>query len=131
MISTLKKLLSRQDGREHLLTPRGEEADFILQYDALDVGRLWLRGGVWHFKYTSAFQSQKDVQPLVDFPHPEKHYKSDALWPFFAVRIPSTEQPGVQRILAEENLDAVNEAQLLKRFGKTTISNPFNLEPAF
>ncbi len=131
MISTLKKLLSRQDGREHLLTPQGEDADFLLQYDSLDVGRLWLRGGVWHFEYTSAFQSQDAVNPLVDFPHPDKHYESDTLWPFFAVRIPSTEQPGVQRVLAEEDLDSVNEAQLLKRFGKTTISNPFNLEPAF
>lgn len=131
MISTLKKLLSRQDGREHLLTPRDEDADFLLQYDALDIGLLWLRDGTWHFEYAPAFLSQNEVKPLVDFPHSDKHYESETLWPFFAVRIPSTEQPGVQRVLAEENLDAVNEAQLLKRFGKTTISNPFNLEPAF
>ena len=43
MISTLKKFLSRQDGREHLVTPAHEEADFVLQYGELAVARLWLR----------------------------------------------------------------------------------------
>ena len=29
--------------------------------------------------------------------------------------------------MGEENIDARNEAQLLKRFGETTIANPFTL----
>ena len=54
---------------------------------------------------------------------------SDVLWPFFVIRIPSLGQPAVQRVIREENLDPSNEVQLLKRFGKTTIANPFTLIP--
>lgn len=130
MISTLKKFLSRQDGREHLVTPAHEEADFVLQYGELAVARLWLREGTWHFEYTDAFRAQTSVRPLVDFPNLDKRYKSDALWPFFAVRIPSMAQPAIRRVVREEHLDETNEAQLLKRFGKSTIASPFQLEAA-
>ncbi len=51
------------------------------------------------------------------------------LWPFFVIRIPGLGQPAVQRVIREENIDPSNEAQLLKRFGKTTIANPFTLIP--
>lgn len=127
MIPALKKILSRQDGREHLHTPQQEEADFLLQYRDLDIGRLWLCDGKWHFEYTDAFRRKKDVYPIINFPALDKHYESEALWPFFAVRIPGLGQPAIQRVIREEHLDERNEAQLLKRFGKTTIANPFIL----
>lgn len=126
-ISTLKKMLSRQDGREGLCTPKHEEADFLLQDRDLEVGRLWLHDGKWHFEYTDAFQRKKDIYPITNFPRLDKHYESEALWPFFAIRIPGLKQPAIQRILRDENIDARNEAQLLKRFGETTIANPFTL----
>lgn len=127
MLSTLKQMLSRQDGREQLRTPQHEEAYFQLQYRGLDVGRLWLHDGKWHFEYTDAFQRAKDVYPIINFPRLDKHYESEVLWPFFVIRIPGLGQPAVQRVIREEHLDAHNEAQLLKRFGKTTIANPFIL----
>ena len=127
MLSTVKKMLSRQDGREQLRTPQHEEANFLLQYRDLDIGRLWLRDGKWHFEYTDAFRGNKDAYPIINFPHLNKHYESEVLWPFFAVRIPGLGQPAVQRVIREEHLDERNEVQLLKRFGKTTIANPFIL----
>lgn len=127
MISTLKKMLSRQDGREGLYTPQHEEAEFLLRDRDLEVGHLWLRDGKWHFEYADAFPQQKIVSLLIDFPRLDKHYESEALWPFFAIRIPGLKQPAIQRILRAENIDARNEAQLLKRFGETTIANPFTL----
>ena len=126
-ISTLKKMLSRQDGREGLRTPKHEEADFLLQDRDLEVGRLWLHDGKWHFEYTDAFRHQNIVSRITNFPCLDKHYESEALWPFFAIRIPGLKQPAIQRILRDENIDARNEAQLLKRFGETTIANPFTL----
>ncbi|MBC9890509.1 MAG: hypothetical protein F7B06_11875, partial [Opitutae bacterium] len=62
-------------------------------------------------------------------PHLDKLYESDALWPFFLIRIPGLGQPAIKRMISEENIDPSNEAQLLKRFGKTTIANPFTLIP--
>lgn len=128
-ISALKKILSRQDGREQLQTPKHEEANFCLQYRNLDIGYLSLYDGKWHFEYTDDFRRQKDVRLLIDFPHIDKCYESEVLWPFFAIRIPGMGQPAVQRVIREEKLDKHNEAQLLKRFGKMTIANPYILTP--
>ena len=129
MISTLKKILFRQDGQEHLRTPQDETAEFLLRYRDLDVGHLSLYDGKWHFEYDDAFREKECACPIMDFPNLDKHYKSDVLWPFFVVRIPGLGQPAIQRVIQEENLDGRNEVQLLKRFGKTTIANPFTLIP--
>ena len=129
MIATLKKMLSLEGGREHLRPSKEEKADFLLQYHNLDVGRLSLREGTWHFEYTDAFRHRKDIRPIVNFPHLDKHYESDTLWPFFVIRIPGLKQPAVQREIKEQELDERNEAQLLKHFGKTSIANPFILIP--
>ncbi|MEL6446198.1 MAG: HipA N-terminal domain-containing protein [Bacteroidota bacterium] len=131
MRNLLKKLL-RQDGHEHVLTPRDESARFDLLYGSLPVGTLWLEdGGEWRYAYADAFRQQTEVKPLVDFPHLDKQYVSDELWPFFAVRIPSLEQPAVQREIAERDLDEHNQVALLRAFGTTSISNPFVLKPAW
>ena len=129
MISTLKKILFHQDGQEHLRTPQDEIAEFLLQYRNLDVEHLSLDDGKWHFEYDDAFREKEGVCPIMDFPNLDKRYESDVLWPFFVVRIPGLGQPAIQRVIQEENLDPHNEVQLLKRFGKTTIANPFILIP--
>ncbi len=129
MIENLKKMLSLEGGREHLRPSKEEKAEFLLQYHNLDVGRLSLREGTWHFEYTDAFRRQKRIRPIVNFPHLDKHYKSDTLWPFFVIRIPGLKQPAIQSEIKENELDERNEAQLLKHFGKTSIANPFILIP--
>ena len=129
MISTLKKILFHPGGLKHLRTPQDETAEFLLRYRDLDVGHLSLHDGKWHFEYTDSFRGKKDICPIIDFPNLDKHYESDVLWPFFVVRIPGLGQPAIQRVIREENLDPRNEVQLLKRFGKTTIANPFILIP--
>ncbi len=129
MIASFWKKLLRQEGHEHILTPQHETARFELRYGNLVMGRLWLEEGEWHFAYTDAFRAQDKVKPIIDFPNPERHYRSKELWPFFAVRIPSLEQPAVQRAIREKNLDEHNQVELLRAFGKTTVSDPFILEP--
>ena len=130
MMSTLKKILFHQDGREQLRTPHNVDAEFLLRYRKLDVGRLTLHDGTWHFEYVDAFRNNEGVSPITDFPKLEEQYESDELWPFFLVRIPGLGQPAIRRVIRDENLDKTNEAQLLKRFGKTTIVNPFTLVSA-
>ena len=129
MISMIKRIFHRQDGREHLRTPQNEDAEFLLKFHGMDVGRLSLHGGRWRFEYAEAFRNKEGVSPIVNFPNLEKCYESDVLWPFFLVRIPGLGQPAVRRVIRDENLDQTNEAQLLKRFGKTAIVNPFILVP--
>ena len=129
MISNFKKILFRQDGQKHLRTPQDETAKFLVRHRNLDVGHLSLHDGKWCFEYTDTFRKKKDAYPIVNFPRLDKRYESDVLWPFFVIRIPGLGQPAIQRVIREENLDPSNEVQLLKRFGKTTIANPFILIP--
>lgn len=130
MIETLKRVLARWRTEDHegMETPRGETWIFSLKYDELLVGTLTLTGGVWEFSYSPEFQKQREVQPIIDFPDLDRTYRSQSLWPFFMARIPSLSQPKVQATIESEGLDKSNAAQLLRRFGEKTISNPFRLE---
>ena len=127
MLEKLRKLLAREQGHDSLVTPKSEHVMFILIYNSLPVGCLLASDGQWTFVYSKEFKHQDDVAPLIDFPDVDKVYKSDKLWPFFSIRIPSLAQPAVQQIIKEENLDENNTVGLLKRFGQHAIANPFEL----
>lgn len=129
MLKTLKRLLVglRSEDHEGIVTPANEDATFHLRYGPLLVGTLQLHGGTWKFVYAEDFKRQSEVQPLIDFPDLEKQYDAHALWPFFMARIPSVSQPKVRELIAAEGLDEHSDVQLLRRFGKQTISNPFVL----
>lgn len=130
MLRRFRKFLSTGNGHESIGSLVVDKALFRLDFDDIEIGKLELNQGCWIFRYSDEFRNQDRLTPLVDFPHLDKEYKSEILWPFFSVRIPSLEQPAVQRIIKAEHIDEENEAQLLKRFGKHTIANPFNLTSA-
>lgn len=101
---------------------------FKLYLKELQVGELSCENGEWIFKYAPEFIDQNDKYHLiVGFPDLHKEYRSEILWPFFQIRIPGLGQPAIREIIERENLDINNEVQLLKRFGKKTLANPFLL----
>ncbi|MBK6623305.1 MAG: HipA N-terminal domain-containing protein [Saprospirales bacterium] len=126
MLSKLKNLW-KSDGQESIITPNNYDAEFELIYKDLIIGTLSLHKGVWSFLYSEEFKKQDRVKPLLDFPDVNKVYSSDELHPFFAHRIPGLGQPKVQKVLKNEQIDEHNEAKLLERFGKVSITNPFLL----
>jgi HipA-like protein len=81
------------------------------------------------FAYSADFMRQRAVQPIVNFPLTAREYRSRTLWPFFALRIPSSNKPAVQEFLRQRGAVAVDEAILLREFGGRTIANPFQLVP--
>jgi len=131
MLSILSKLknLLKADGQQALVTPKEGHAEFLLTYKDLEIGKLWLEQGKWHFAYSEAFKAQDKIKPLVDFSKVEKIYHFESLPPFFLHRIPGMGQPKVRKIIKEDKIDPTNEVELLKRFGKKSISNPFRLNP--
>lgn len=126
MLSKLIRLW-KSEGQENIITPQEYDVDFQLTYKDLKVGTLCLHSGTWTFKYSEEFKNQDQIKPLVDFPDVEREYCSDELQPFFAHRIPGLGQPKIQKIIKAEQIDAQNEAKLLERFGKVSITNPFQL----
>jgi HipA-like protein len=103
------------------------KAAFELRYDGLHVGTLMHNGGKWTFWYSDEFRLRPDLRPLVQFADVNHVYRSDQLWPFFLLRIPSMGQADVQKALKHEHIDGNDEVALLRRFGKRTIANPFEL----
>ena len=121
MIKRFLKLFKSEDGQEDFYTPTNIESVFKLTYRDLEVGTLNLKAGEWTFLYSKAFKNQDKIKPLLDFPDVNKKYVSEELYPFFSQRI-----PGIgQNVRKNENL---NEVDLLKKFGKNTITNPFTLQ---
>ncbi len=100
---------------------------FFLKYNNQEIGKLSFDKETWHFEYSEWFKNQDDFRPLIEFPDKEKHYQSPELWTFFASRIPSLKQPKVQEFISENN-DKVDFIELLKKFGKTSINNPYHLD---
>lgn len=126
----LKYLIQHSEGHEDLKTPADVHAEFILKYEDMTVGYLELKDGIWKFSYSEEFKEQDELRPIVQFPDKNKAYENEELWPFFTIRIPGLNQPAIQKILESENIDRTNEVELLKRFGKKTISNPYELVAA-
>jgi len=127
MIKYLKKWKS--EGYEDLKAPTDETIVFDLKYKKLSIGTLKLEKGIWSFRYSTEFKNQDLLKPLPDFPNLKKVYENKELYPFFLHRIPSTKQPKVQKVIKKHNIDATNEAALLKLFGLHSITNPFLLSP--
>jgi len=104
------------------------QAEFSLFYGNLLVGTLSVIESRWRFAYSEEFKLNTDLRPLVEFPDLDKVYDNQELWQFFASRIPSMEQPDVEEVLENENIAEDDVVALLKRFGKRTITNPFELK---
>jgi HipA-like protein len=114
-------------GMNRLETTRSGRV-FELWYQDLLVGKLKEAQEGWVFVYTHDFRKQDKVKALADFPQKSKSYQFEKLWPFFASRIPSLEQPKVQRQLRKENINAEDTGALLQRYGKRSITNSFVLK---
>jgi HipA-like protein len=128
----IKKILNRvwgTDDQQELETPSNVHIRFLLSYDDIFIGTLELEKGVWSFSYSPSFPSQNIIPPLVDFSDVTRKYETRTLWPFFVSRIPGLNQPKVKEILAKENISSKNYVELLTRFGKDTITNPYTLKP--
>jgi HipA-like protein len=108
-------------------TPKGRRESFRLIHGSLTVGTLTVENGLWTFKYSEDFRKRQDLRPIVQFPDTSRTYNSEELWPFFGMRIPSISQPAVRNAVRQEGIDANDKVQMLRRFGRRTISTPFEL----
>ena len=130
MIKKLIKALWKVDGMEFTDNPSGSKGEFHLLYGKLLIGTLTYDGENWNFKYSDIYKETLRIIPVIDFPDFNKEYISKELWPFFATRIPSLNQPYHLKKIRKANIREDDSVELLKLFGKDTITNPFSLIPA-
>lgn len=128
MIKKLKNIFSKPESLENIKTPKNVKAVFELHFKDLPIGYLSLNEGKWTFKYSNEFIEQDTIKPLINFPEKNKEYYSEELWPFFVSRIPGIDRPEIKEQIKKNNIDENNEVELLKLFGRKSISNPFELE---
>jgi hypothetical protein len=121
MIKRFFNFFKSEEGQQDFYTPKDVEIVFRLTYRQLEIGTLRLNAGVWAFQYSEMFKQQTGIKPLIDFPNVHKTYISADLSPFFMQRIPGSGQ-NVQKVTQQ------NEVDLLKNYGRQTISNPFVLQ---
>ncbi len=125
IIGKIQYLFKSDDQEVELSTPMEAIAEFELSYKNILIGSLKLNNGLWSFTYSNEFKEQNSISVIVDFPDKNKIYKSSALFPFFASRIPSLQRLKIQKVVSE-NITK-DEVSLLKMFGKQSIANPYQL----
>jgi len=108
--------------------PQNDYTQFLLTYNDLLVGILTAEKGKWQFAYSEEFKKNNELRPIVEFADVNKIYENQELWQFFASRIPSFEQAEIEAIIQRENINGTDAVSLLKRFGRRTINNPFELK---
>lgn len=124
----IKNWFNKGDEEVDTRLPKAEKATFVLTVDDIQIGILHCEEGIWEFKYTEEFKQRvSEYTLIVGFPDIDKTYRSKELWPFFRIRIPGLKQASVQEVIKKEHIDQANEVELLKRFGRKTISNPYEL----
>ena len=125
MTQKFKKILARlfwsESQNEMVLTP-DNDATFHVNLGRLFVGTLLYSDGIWYFNYSEEFKMQNRILPLANFPSKEKEYSAKELWPFFASRIPSNAQLQLDKDTPQEDI-----VTLLRRFGRRTVANPYEL----
>lgn len=106
---------------------------FRLIYENDEIGTLEFKDNQWRFVYSEWFKNQSEIKPFANFPDVTREYSSDDLPPFFESRLPGVSQPQVEAFLKGKAKVSEGEtkAALLKQFGRRTITNPFELTPAF
>lgn len=128
----MKSLINRiynKSSKDEFELNMENETQFNLKIDNILIGILYTKDKYWFFEYSEEFKNNKDkYYRMVGFSDLDKIYKSDVLWPFFKIRIPGLKQPLIIEILKKENINSDDEVELLKRFGKEVISNPYKLE---
>lgn len=97
---------------------------FIVRLGNQEVGNLRHGNGQWLFEYTKEFIAlveQGKAKQIIGFPITDKSYISPTLWPFFRIRLPGN------YIKAELGRDNIEEVELLEKYGRRSILNPYEV----
>jgi HipA-like protein len=108
--------------------PITSKAVFHVKYGQTLVGILEYDNGTWKYQYSPDYKTKKGIAiPIIDFPDLGKVYTNNQLWPFFASRIPTINQPFQVKKIKKARIKSDDSVGLLRIFGNDTINNPYKL----
>ncbi len=85
------------------------------------VGHLFHENSEFVFRYNADYNSA----PIPAFPSLEDEYRSEDLWPFFAVRIPPLEREDVQREMSERHIEKDQIIDILGSLARFSVTSPY------
>ncbi len=88
------------------------------------IGRLSCEHGQFLFRYNPDYMGE----PISAFPDKAKLYRSEHLWPFFAVRIPPFDRQDMRETMASHSLDEDQIIEILGLIAKYSVSNPYEFK---
>jgi HipA-like protein len=94
------------------------------------LGLLTKEGAEFVFRYDPVFALAKDAKPISAFPDLDQEYRSEDLWPFFAVRLPPVEREDVKRALAQHHIPESDVLRLLAELSRRGVSSPYRFSLA-
>ncbi len=128
IVEKIKTWWSKEDTTPALKADDDASGSFVLMLEEIKMGFLRYDRGTWEFRYAEEFKAYTHkYHSIVGFPSLDRTYRSETLWPFFQIRIPGLKQPLVQELLKKESISPDNQFALLKRFGRKSIANPYEL----
>ena len=90
------------------------------------LGRLYKENDQFVFQYDPEYVGE----PISAFPWVNREYRSDTLWPFFAVRIPPLEREDVRKTISELSLRGDQTIEILDAVARLSATNPYEFKLA-
>lgn len=94
------------------------------------VGHLSQEGALFVFQYSAGFISDPRAVPITGFPDLREVYRSEELWPFFAIRVPPLEREDIREVVANKQLSTDDPLRLLAHLARRSVSSPYELADA-
>lgn len=110
-----------------VLSDRRVEVSLAKGSQSILVGTLRQEEGEFVFEYSPAFKAQDELPPISAFPEKGCVYRSSALWPFFAVRLPPMDRKDVQSIIAEKKIPTHDVLRLVAELAGKSPTSPYEL----
>ena len=90
------------------------------------VGRLSCEQDEFVFRYDPAYREE----PISAFPGIDQEYRSQHLWPFFAVRIPPIDREDMRKEILDLSLEEDQIIEILGLVAKVSVTNPYEFKLA-
>ena len=90
------------------------------------VGRLSRERDEFVFRYDSDYGEE----PISAFPQIDQEYRSQHLWPFFAVRIPPIDREDMRKEILARSLEEDQIIEILGSVARVSVTNPYEFELA-